>query len=180
MGLTVALGGARSGKSAWAVELASSWGSPVTFVATAEARDEEMERRIERHRAARPRGWQTLEAPIDLEACLAEVPESHGIVVDCLSLWVANLMERELTDDAIFARSRSAAEIAASRMAVAVSNEVGMGIVPDNALARHYRDVLGGVNRVWAEIAERAVLVVAGRALELTQGSSTPVHGSEV
>lgn len=178
MGLTVVLGGARSGKSAWAVELASSWRSPVTFVATAEAGDEEMARRIERHRAARPRGWETLEAPIDLEACLSEVPESHGIVVDCLSLWVANLMERELTDDAIGARARSAAEIASSRTAVAVSNEVGMGIVPDNALARRYRDVLGGVNRVWAETAERAVLVVAGRALELgVQGGSAPGHG---
>jgi adenosylcobinamide kinase / adenosylcobinamide-phosphate guanylyltransferase len=166
--MTLLLGGARSGKSALAVELARRSGSPVVFVATAEAGDEEMADRIARHRAERPPGWTTVEAPLQLEAALRAAPPDACVVVDCLSLWVANLIEQ--ADGAeIEASAAAAAAIAASRggETIAVSNEVGLGVVPATPLGRLYRDVLGRVNATWADAADRALLVVAGRALEL-------------
>jgi adenosyl cobinamide kinase/adenosyl cobinamide phosphate guanylyltransferase len=170
MGLVVLLGGARSGKSRLAVRLASAWGGPVVVIATAEARDEEMAERIRRHRAERPPEWETVEEPVNLEGALAGVPEDAGVLLDCLTLWVSNLIERCLSDADIEDRARKAAELAASRRAetVAVTNEVGSGIVPASPLARRYTDILGRVNAIWAEAAERAALVVAGRAVRLS------------
>jgi adenosyl cobinamide kinase/adenosyl cobinamide phosphate guanylyltransferase len=170
MGLVLLLGGARSGKSRLAVRLASAWGGAVVVIATAEPRDGEMAERIRRHRAERPPEWETVEEPVDLEGALAGVPEEAGVLLDCLTLWVSNLMERGLSDADIEDRARKAAELAASRRAetVAVTNEVGAGMVPANALARRYIDVLGRVNAIWAEAAERALLVAAGRAVRLS------------
>jgi adenosylcobyric acid synthase len=170
MPLTLLLGGAGAGKSRLAVRLAETWGGPVVVVATAEARDEEMAERIRRHREARPPEWPTIEEPVDLEGALSSVPAEAGALVDCLTLWVSNLMERGLSDADIEDRARKAAELAASRRAetVAVTNEVGAGMVPANALARRYIDVLGRVNAIWAEAAERALLVAAGRAVRLS------------
>jgi adenosylcobinamide kinase / adenosylcobinamide-phosphate guanylyltransferase len=174
MGLTLLLGGARSGKSALAVRLAERWGGPVTVVATLEPGDPEMAERIVRHRAARPAGWSTVEAPVELERALAGAAADACVVVDCLTLWVANLLERGLADDQIRGRAREAAALAAARGAptVAVSNEVGAGIVPAAALARRYRDLLGEVNAAWAAAAETAVLLVAGRVLPLLDPAS--------
>jgi adenosylcobinamide kinase / adenosylcobinamide-phosphate guanylyltransferase len=169
MALTVLLGGARSGKSALAQRLAGRWGGPVTVLATGQARDAEMAERIARHRATRPAGWRTVEEPLELEAALAAAPADAFVVVDCLTLWVANLLERGLADGQVEERARSAAAAAAARAAptVAVSNEVGAGIVPADALARRYRDLLGQVNAGWAAAADRALLLVAGRAVAL-------------
>jgi adenosylcobinamide kinase/adenosylcobinamide-phosphate guanylyltransferase len=169
MPLTLLLGGARSGKSALAVRLAGRWDGPVTVVATGEARDLEMAERIRRHRAGRPAGWLTLEAPLELEAALVAAPAGAFVVLDCLTLWVANLMERGLDDGRVEERARSAAATAAARAAptVAVSNEVGAGIVPADALSRRYRDLLGQVNAIWAAAADQALLLVAGRAVPL-------------
>lgn len=169
MPLTFVVGGARSGKSRLAVRVAEAAGRPLLFVATAEPRDAEMEERVRRHRAERSSDWTTVEAPVDLEGVLSEAPSEGCVLVDCLSLWVSNLMERGVPDDEIACRAHLAATLAAERTAptVAVSNEVGSGIVPDNALARRYRDALGTVNALWAEAAERAALVVAGRLLRL-------------
>jgi adenosyl cobinamide kinase/adenosyl cobinamide phosphate guanylyltransferase len=168
MALTVLLGGARSGKSALAQRLAGRWDGPVTVLATGQARDAEMAERIARHRAARPAGWETVEEPLELEAALAAAGDAF-VVVDCLTLWVSNLLEQGLTDAGVEARARAAAATAAARAAptVAVSNEVGSGIVPSAPLARRYRDLLGQVNAVWAAAADRALLLVAGRALPL-------------
>jgi adenosyl cobinamide kinase/adenosyl cobinamide phosphate guanylyltransferase len=170
MGLVVLLGGARSGKSRLAVRLASAWGGPVVVIATAEPRDEEMAERIRRHRAERPPGWGTVEEPVDLEGALADVPQEAHVLLDCLTLWVSNLMERGLSDTDIEDRARKAAGLAATRGAgtVAVTNEVGSGVAPTSALARRYTDILGRVNAVWAKAAESAVLVVAGRTLRLS------------
>lgn len=170
MGLVVLLGGARSGKSRLAVRLASAWGGPVVVIATAEPRDEEMAERIRLHRAERPPGWEAVEEPVDLEGSLAGVPEDAGVLLDDLTLWVSNLMERGLSDTDIEDRGRKAAELAASRRAetVAVTNEVGSGIVPASPLARRYTDILGRVNAIWAEAAQSALLVVAGRAVRLS------------
>lgn len=169
MTLVVLLGGARSGKSRLACELASHSGQPVTFIATAEARDEEMRTRIEAHRAERPRVWQTVEEPYRLAHALAGLSDDRAVIVDCLALWVANALERGDQSGGIMETARSTAGIARARpgLTVAVSNEVGLGVVPATPLGRRFRDVLGSVNRIWVDEADRAVLVVAGRALPL-------------
>jgi len=166
MSLVVLLGGARSGKSAFAVQLA---GEAATLVATATAGDAEMEERIRRHRAERPAAWVTVEEPLALGAALAAVEPERAAVVDCLSLWVSNLIEAGWGDAAIEKEARVVAAAAAARagLTVAVSNEVGLGIVPATPLGRRYRDVLGRVNATWALASDRALLVVAGRTLEL-------------
>jgi adenosylcobinamide kinase/adenosylcobinamide-phosphate guanylyltransferase len=169
MGLTVLLGGARSGKSALATELASATDRQVVVVVTAEARDEEMTERIRRHREARPAAWTTLEAPVELAAAVRDVRPDAVITLDCLSLWVSNAIEAGLADDRIVDEARELATMLATRGApsVVVSNEVGLGIVPVNALARRYRDTLGRVNATFVGAADRAYFVVAGRAMAL-------------
>ena len=166
MSLTFLLGGARSGKSTLATQLATRANGSVTLIATAEARDEEMMERIERHRSERPQGWETVEEPLELEAVLGLVPEDQVVVVDCISLWVANLLE---CGENAEGRNAAAAEAARKRPAatIVVSNEVGLGVVPVSELGRRYRDVLGRVNAQWAAAADEAALVVAGRMLRL-------------
>ena len=169
MSLTLLLGGARSGKSALAVHRAGALGRPVVFVATAEARDTEMRDRIARHRAERPADWTTREEPHDLHHAIEQAPAAATVVVDCLSLWVANLMERGDDPAAVEAAADRVARRAAQHTGpvIAVSNEVGMGIVPDHPLGRRYRDHLGRVNAIWAHHAHEALLVVAGRTMTL-------------
>lgn len=154
MTLVVYLGGARSGKSRLAVERARAQGAPVTFIATGEAGDDEMAERITQHRAERPEDWTTVEEPLDLTSALASVPAGGTAIVDCLSLWVANGGDGRVP-------------AARDGLTIAVTNEVGLGIVPDNALARTYRDDLGRVNAAWVDAADEAYLVVAGKALRL-------------
>lgn len=167
-GLTLLIGGARSGKSALAVDLGLAWSGPVTFVATAEALDDDMAQRIERHRAERP-GWDTVEEALALDATLAATPGDHLVIVDCLTLWVSNLLLADVDEAAIVEHARAASATAASRTSptIAITNEVGLGIVPANELARRYQDALGRVNQCWATAAARSLLLVAGRAVEL-------------
>jgi adenosylcobinamide kinase/adenosylcobinamide-phosphate guanylyltransferase len=171
MALILLLGGARSGKSALAVDLAHASGLPVTFVATAEARDAEMAERIARHRAARPAQWRRVEEPVDLRAALDEAGGQACLVVDCLSLWIANLLDRSWREQAIEEEARALADVAAGRtpLTAVVTNEVGLGIVPSTPLGRSYRDLLGRVNATWAASAATAALVVAGRPLPLAR-----------
>jgi len=126
----------------------------VTFIATGQALDAEKAERIERHRAERPESWTTIEEPVDLHRALASVPAGETAVVDCLSLWVAN------GGDGSVPASRDG-------LTIAVTNEVGLGIVPDNRPARAYRDDLGRANAAWVEAADEAYFVVAGRMLRL-------------
>jgi adenosylcobinamide kinase/adenosylcobinamide-phosphate guanylyltransferase len=169
MPLTLLLGGARCGKSALAVRRASVAGSSVVFIATGEPSDDEMAARIARHRADRPAHWLTVEAPIDLSGALRQAPRDAVVIVDCLSLWVSNLLGQGLDDDDVEQRAADVAALAVARpgSTIAVSNEVGMGIVPMHALGRRYRDLLGRVNAIWADAAAEALLVVAGRTLVL-------------
>jgi adenosyl cobinamide kinase/adenosyl cobinamide phosphate guanylyltransferase len=167
MPFVLLLGGARSGKSAMAKRLAVASGAPVTFIATAEPRDEEMAARIRRHREERMPEWRTVEAPLDLHAAVRSAPPADFLVVDCLTLWVSNLLEAGNDAAQISDAADELTHELISRECVVVSNEVGLGIVPMNELARAYRDVLGAVNSIFAASAERAVLMVAGRALEL-------------
>jgi adenosyl cobinamide kinase/adenosyl cobinamide phosphate guanylyltransferase len=149
--------------------LARENGAPVTFIATGEPGDEEMTARIVQHRRDRPPEWETIEEPRDLDGALAKVPDAECVIVDCLSLWVSNLLGDVVPSDDIVERATAAADMAATRagLAIVVTNEVGSGIVPVNALARIYRDVLGRVNATWATRADKAALTVAGRALWL-------------
>ena len=167
MPYTLLVGGARSGKSDLAGRMASTAGAPVVVLATAEARDAEMARRIAAHRADRPDAWETIEEPVELVEAAAAVPPEVFVVVDCVTLWVANLLACD--DDEIVARAARLGDVLAGRPGggVVVTNEVGGGIVPANAEARRFRDLLGRVIVALADRADRACLVVAGRILDL-------------
>ena len=133
-----------------------------------------MTERIRRHQEARPSDWETVEAPVELAGAIDSLGDNVAVVLDCLTLWVSNAIEARRVDTAIVAEAKDVAHTLAARSehAVVVSNEVGLGIVPTNALARRYRDVLGVVNSVFARIADRSYLMVAGRAVAL--GSPEP------
>lgn len=169
MALTLLLGGARSGKSARAVRLAADWDGQVVFVATAEGRDPEMAARIARHRLERPASWRTIEAPLELVRAFDSIPDRAFVILDCLTLWVANAIEAGWSDEDVERAGAAVATIVASREqpTVVVSNEVGLGLVPETPLGRTYRDLLGRVNALFAAEAEKAYLMVAGRTLEL-------------
>ena len=163
--LTLVLGGARSGKSAYAESLFTGPGA--VYVATAEAIDDEMRERIARHRARRGEGWTTVEAPFELGAALrAHAPGTSGILIDCLTVWLGNLMHAQRDIDR---ESRSLLESLATPAApvVLVANEVGLGVVPDNPMARAFRDHAGRLNQALAARADRVVLVTAGIPLVL-------------
>ena len=168
MPVTLLLGGARSGKSALAVELGRRHHGEVVVVATADAfEDVDMAARIDRHRAERP-PWPTVEAPIALAVAVRDAPAEALVIVDCLTVWLGNLhvlTAPRRRDELI--EALPAALAARSGPTVVVSNEVGLGIVPDNELGRRYRDDLGWLNQRIAAIAETTLLLVAGRALRL-------------
>ena len=166
--LTLLLGGARSGKSALAVELGRRHAGGVTFVATSPPMDGDLRGRIARHRAERP-PWPTIEEPCDVAAALAAAGDDL-VVLDCLTLWVNNLLHRGDGDDEVEALSATTAAAAARRAAptVVITNEVGLGVHPESELGRRYRDLLGRVNQQWARAADVALLLVAGLAVPLT------------
>jgi adenosylcobinamide kinase/adenosylcobinamide-phosphate guanylyltransferase len=164
--LSLVLGGARSGKSRHAETLVTALPPPWIYVATAEPLDEEMAARIAEHRTRRDNRWRTVEAPRDLAGALAAAPPDASILVDCLTLWLSNLMLAQADLEVEMERL----EAALSQMmgsVVLVANEVGLGIVPDNALARRFRDAAGNLNQRLAARADRVVLLVAGIALKV-------------
>jgi adenosylcobinamide kinase/adenosylcobinamide-phosphate guanylyltransferase len=158
--LTVVLGGARSGKSRHAERLIAALPPPWIYLATAEAGDAEMAERIALHRKRRGKDWQTVDAPHDLAAALAAAADAP-VLVDCLTLWLSNRMLAGADPEAETARLE-AALAGRRRPVVVVSNEVGSGIVPDNALARRFRDLQGCLNQRLAARAGRVILMVAG------------------
>lgn len=189
--LTLVLGGARAGKSAFAEQLAASYGRQVLYVATAEIKDEEMRARIAVHRAQRPADWQTLEAPRQVGATLlARRPAVDAILVDCLTLLVSNILLGYVDPEAptpeaeeqagaaltaeLEALLRARAEL--QRPMVVVSNEVGLGLVPPYPIGRLYRDMLGRANQHLAAAADRVYLLVAG--LPLTLKGQTGLSGA--
>jgi adenosylcobinamide kinase/adenosylcobinamide-phosphate guanylyltransferase len=157
--LTLVLGGSRSGKSRYAENLIAALPPPWIYVATAEAGDAEMAKRIATHRTRRGTGWQTIEAPHDIASVLAA--DEGTILIDCLTLWLSNRMLAGADIDAEIAALETALDVHLSP-AVLVSNEVGFGIVPDNELARRFRDLQGRLNQRMAARADRVVLMVAG------------------
>lgn len=160
--LTLVLGGARSGKSRHAEALMTRMPPPWAYIATAEPLDDDMRARIAEHRARRGEGWSTIEAPLDLAGALTHCREPA--LVDCLTLWLSNLM-LGAHDIALAIAGLEAALAARAAATVLVANEVGLGIVPDNALARRFRDEAGRLNQRMAARADHVVFMVAGVAL---------------
>jgi adenosylcobinamide kinase / adenosylcobinamide-phosphate guanylyltransferase len=174
--ITLVLGGVRSGKSRYALQLAAR-AERVTFLATAERReDEEMQRKIERHRAERPHHWTTIEEPLKLAAAIESASNCDLLLIDCLTLFAGKVLE-VFGDDAGGISESIAALCASLKLTpcsvVLVSNEVGSGVVPAFELGRRYRDLLGEINQRVAAIADRVVLMVAGLPLTLKSPDST-------
>ena len=176
------LGGARSGKSRFAQKLAAEFGRRVLYVATGEARDEEMRQRIDEHRRNRPPNWRTLEAPVNVgRRVLEEIDNAQVVVLDCLTLLVSNVIgestaegdpetvDAPLFEDRLNVELRELMEaINTVRVScIIVSNEVGLGLVPANRLGRLYRDLLGKANQAFAERADHVYLMVSGIPLQL-------------
>lgn len=171
--LTFVVGGARSGKSAHAERLADASGLPVTCIVTARVADPEFAARVEHHRARRPAHWQVVEAPIDLAGALdAAAAPGHCVLIDCLTLWLANLLcppdgVPPMDDWSARIDAFAAACERASGTVLVVSNEIGLGVVPLGAATRQYVDELGRVNQRIAALADRATLLVAGLPVTL-------------
>lgn len=189
--LILILGGARSGKSVFAERLAAGSGRTVAFIATATAGDDEMRERIARHRASRPKGWYTLEEPLDLARAVRKASElADVLLLDCVTLWLGNVLlqesgqhEKDGEGEAVFHTTgrlfdeRALKECEAllaevtllspGKTLVVVTNEVGLGIVPAYPLGRLYRDTLGNINQRLAQAADRAYLMVAGMAVDI-------------
>jgi adenosylcobinamide kinase/adenosylcobinamide-phosphate guanylyltransferase len=162
---TLVLGGARSGKSAFAETLAHA--PDRVYVATATAGDDEMRERIAHHRARRGEGWRTIEEPLELVAALArEAGAGRAVLVDCLTLWLSNLMHAERDVEAQ-TRELVACLREARGAVVLVSNEVGLGLVPDAPLGRRFRDAQGRLNQAVAGVADDVVFIAAGLPLWL-------------
>lgn len=164
--IVLVTGGARSGKSAHAEACTLQLGSPAIYVATAEAHDAEMVERIALHRSSRGPEWRTVAAPLDLPGALAATGDGPPRLVDCLTLWLTNLMLAGDDPDAATVRLIAALD-AARAPVVLVTNEVGWGIVPENALARRFRDAAGRLNQAVAAAADEVVLVACGLPLVL-------------
>ncbi|MGH7917243.1 MAG: bifunctional adenosylcobinamide kinase/adenosylcobinamide-phosphate guanylyltransferase [Candidatus Binataceae bacterium] len=169
---TLIMGGARSGKSAHALALANDYpaASRRVFVATAQVLDDEMAARIARHRQTRSAEFVTLEEPVALAGAIVRLGRHADLVVlDSLTLWVSNLLGRDLPDNAILRQAEELAEsIAQAPFAtIVVSDEVGLGIVPDNPLARRFRDLLGAVNQITARAAEQVLMMAAGYPIKV-------------
>ena len=177
--LTLVLGGVRAGKSRHAQDLANE-GQRVLYVATAEAGDEEMAARIQTHQAERPRDWETLEEPIDLiEALEPLLVDFDTVLLDCLTLWVSNLLLQNPADGEAPARIQSEArrliDLCGRSEAswIVVSNEVGLGVIPATKLGRDYADALGRVNQLFAAAADDVIVMFAGLPLVLKAGGLT-------
>jgi adenosylcobinamide kinase/adenosylcobinamide-phosphate guanylyltransferase len=155
------LGGARSGKSRYAEAVTMAAPAPWIYVATAEPFDDEMRARIAEHKGRRGAEWQTVDAPTDLAGAIEDAPGDRAVLIDCLTLWLNNLMFRKINIETAI-DNLEAALAARQAPTVLVSNEVGFGIVPDNAEARRFRDLQGRVNQRVAAMAGRVILMVAG------------------
>ncbi len=169
--ITLITGGARSGKSAHAIKLASA--APAAhkvFIATGEALDGEMAARIAHHKRSRPAEWRTVEEPVDLVSALDALAGAAGLaVIDCLTLWVSNLMRAQASSDTVLREARDLARALqrAPFASIVVTDEVGAGIVPDNPAARQFRDWLGWTNQELAAAADEVIMMVAGLPLRI-------------
>jgi adenosylcobinamide kinase/adenosylcobinamide-phosphate guanylyltransferase len=163
------LGGARSGKSTWAEAIVNRFPPPYVYVATAQGLDDEMKLRIERHRERRGEGsWQTIESPIDLEETLKALNgRNKPVLLDCVTLWLSNLLCSASAEPEAAVEGLCSSIQAVDYPLVIVSNEVGAGVVPENQLARKFRDLSGSTNQRLAQICASVHLLIAGLPLRL-------------
>jgi len=172
--ITLVIGGCRSGKSRFALTAANAVpGRRKIFLATSVPRDLEMTKRVQAHQAERGKDWITVEEPVNIHACLsAHADTADVILVDCLTLWLSNMMAAHMDDKEIENRLKKTAQAGSCIPCPVflVSNEVGSGIVPENPLARKFRDLAGHMNQFMADTADRVVLTVAGQALQIKPG----------
>lgn len=159
--LTLVLGGAASGKSAFAETLVSASGRARIYLATAQVFDDEMEHKLARHRSRRGPGWRTIEAPFDLAPALASASDREAVLLDCITLWLSNHLLADHDLDLAQADLLSGLDTCAAPVVI-VSNEVGLSIVPDNALARRFREAQGALNQRLAARADLVINVIAG------------------
>ncbi len=171
--LVLLLGGARAGKSAHALRLAQERDGSVCFIATAQAFDDDMSRRIDRHRSERPSHWQTIEEPYAIDRALQRASDCNLVILDCLTLFVSNWLLRENDEEQceqtlrqITAGFLSTVQLRQQTI-ICVSNEVGLGVVPETRLGRSFRDLLGRVNQDFAQAADEVYLLVAGLRTQL-------------
>lgn len=159
--ITLVTGGARSGKSALAERLVARWDMPRIYIATAQALDGEMSDRIRQHQTSRGAGWTTVEEPVDLAGALQQSDGQGVRLVDCLTLWLANMMGNADVPALVATLRQQRSPV------VLVTNELGQGIVPDNALARRFRDDHGWMNQAVADVADQVWMAVSGQPLRL-------------
>jgi adenosylcobinamide kinase/adenosylcobinamide-phosphate guanylyltransferase len=167
---TFVVGGARSGKSSFAMTLAESCAPPRLYVATAQSLDSEMEERIRRHREERGDGWETLEEPMEVPGSVMRAGGGYRVVlIDCLTLWLTNLLMAGLDDPSVLSTVEGliSACRGSSAKVIAVSNEVGLGLVPENPLSRRFRDLSGTMNQKMAAAASEAWFVASGIPLKM-------------
>lgn len=169
------LGGARSGKSSYAVKLAREIGKKTIFIATCIMPDREMKKRIKLHRILRPRSWKTITESKDISKALIGLRDRYDVVIiDCLGLLIANLLAEELEEEKIIKRLKGLAKVISTRKhtIILVSNEVGNGIVPDNPLARRFRDLVGFANQVMAQKADEVIFMQSGIPIRIKGGNN--------
>lgn len=170
--ITLVLGGARSGKSAFAEKLVQDRNLNQIYIATAEVLDDEMHLRVEHHKESRGQGWLTVEEPIDIASVINKHSSAENVIlVDCLTLWLSNIMAQELSLKTMFKNLVTALENAKGSV-ILVSNEVGLGIVPSNALAREFRDEAGRLNQMIAQAANNVYFTAAGLPMQLKKDGS--------
>lgn len=161
------IGGSRSGKSRFALIEASKVPGRKAYIATAEALDKEMKDRIERHRNERPKDWDTIEEPLKIADAIRKTGDYNGVILDCLTLWLSNIMQGDLDAELQIEDFISTLRTRRASLLYIVSNEVGMGIVPENELAREFRDLAGMLNQKVAELSDNVYLVTAGIPLKI-------------
>ena len=181
--ITFVIGGARSGKSSFALHEASRIQGKKAFIATAEALDDEMRERIRKHKTERGSEWDTFEEPLEIPSVLSEIKNQYSVIVlDCLTLWLSNLLVRAQSTDCKTRTAEDSVQMFIDKLRklkngtrnaergtrlFIVSNEVGMGIVPDNELSRRFRDLAGRLNRMVAEVADEVYMVTAGIPIKI-------------
>ena len=167
-------GGARSGKSRFAVELAQTFGHRIVYIATCQAADREMTQRIARHRLQRPRHWHTIERPADPVAAIARLDgKTSGVILDCLTMYVSDQLVRGHSEAKIAQKVRRLCEAirGAAFPVILVTNEVGSSVVPERPLGRRFRDLAGGANQIAARFADQVFLMVAGIPVQVKDGN---------
>jgi len=167
------VGGARSGKSTYAVRTAKIFGNKIVYLATCDRSDAEMTQRIRRHKRTRPSSWKTVVEGKDLAAVLRREKRCDAVLIDCLGLWISNLLGEELGDKEIELRLAELISALRNRACAVlfVSNDVGSGIVPDNELARRFRDIVGTANQKLAGIADEVIFMQAGIPIRIKGGA---------